>query len=136
MKYSEEYTPATTGNLNISVTWDFNCLISGAQGGGVSIDVRIAIFDSDGYDVYFNDVYNIDTYGNETDISGRYSAFTQFPTEGVMITSSMPAVLLQGYTYNVGVRLRVILDGVSSIHGRNQNNPAVLKVQNMTIMPA
>ena len=136
LKYSEEYTPTVTGNLNVSVDWEFNCVISGEHGGGVGIDVRLAIFDSEGYELYFCEIYHIEIGNNETDISGSYSAFVQIPTEGYVFTTQMPTILLPGTTYNIGVNLRVHLYDISSIHGRVQDNPAILKIQNLTMVSA
>ena len=136
LKYSEEYTPMVTGNLNVSVDWEFNCVISGKHGGGVGIDVRIAIFDSEGYELYFCEIYHIEIGNNETDISDSYSAFVQIPTEGYVFTTQMPTILLPGTTYNIGVNLRVHLYDISSIHGRVQDNPAILKIQNLTMVSA
>ena len=136
LKYSEEYTPTVTGSLNVSVDWEFNCVISGEHGGGVNIDIRVAIFDSEGYELFFCDIYNTDIGKNETDISGSYFSFVQIPTEGHVFTTKMPTILLAGTTYNIGVHMRVFLFDISSIHGRVQDNPAILRIQNLTIVSA
>ena len=117
------YTPMNQTKVNVTAEGNFECTLYAGVQSHARMRIGITLYSSTGNSIEDSSLWSEYIVNDTLQISSNYSSAVQF---------KYPLSAHTNYYY--GIQMTVFLDGNSSIEGLQPGTPAVLKINNLTII--